>query len=229
MKNNVVFRVICLGMLAAVLMLSLSVPAGAAGLRPGSDDLDNIRADIKYPREESFYLDQYLYGTVAKNNAVAFINPNASDVMADKNTFLVRKGEAVKAIAQSSGVMCVIFPDLYRAGWISRSDLDLDISFAVRPGARPGAADLDAVQADAVYPRSESMYLNNYIVTTVRYGTGLVYLNPNAGDVTADRNCFDVKKGDPAIVLAESGGLACCIFPDLGRAGWIGCEFLTNS
>ena len=198
-----------------------------SGYGPSKADLDEVGGKkIKYPRQESFYLNDYMYGEVAKKKAVAFINPNASDVMADSNTFIVRQGEAVTALAQSSGYMCVIFPDLDRAGWISRSDLELYVYFVPQNGARPSKADLDAIQADVKYPRKSSYYLNNYIQTTVKQGTGLVYLNPNASNVTADRNTFDVKKGEEAIIIAESSGLACCIFPNLARAGWIGFEYL---
>lgn len=232
---------LCLCILAGVLLFSTAVPAYAAGnlkmapanlsssYGPSSDDLDYVGGKkIKYPRKESFYLDDYVYGEVSKKKAVAFINPNASDVMADNNTFTVRQGEEVTALAQSSGYMCVIFPELDRAGWISRSDLELYLYYSPRVGARPSAADLDEIYADVKYPNKSTYYLKNYIETTVKRGTGLVYLNPNSSNVTADKNTFDVKKGEEAIIIAESNGLACCIFPNLARAGWIGVEYLSK-
>ena len=97
-----------------------------------------------------------------------------------------------------------------------------------RLGIKPSAADLDAINADIKYPRKSSYYLDEYIYTTVKYGTGLVYINPNASNVTSDSNTFDVHKGESVIILAEASDLACCIFPDLGRAGWIGVEYLSK-
>ena len=95
-------------------------------------------------------------------------------------------------------------------------------------GEKPSSEDLDAISADIKYPRKSTYYLDQYIFTTVKRGTGLVYINPNASDVTSDANTFDVHKGEEAIILAEASDLACCIFPNLGRAGWIGVEYLTD-
>ncbi len=227
-SGKILARGISLCTLAVILLFSAAAPAFAAGYGPSSADLDEVGGKIKYPRKESFYLDWYLYGEVAKKSAIAFINPNASDVMADNNTFTVKKGEAITAIAQSSGYMCVIFPGRDRAGWISRSDLELYVDFVPTAGGRPSSADLDSIQADAKYPNKSSYYLNHYIDTTVKRGTGLVFLNPNASNVTADSNTFSVKKGERAIILAESSGLACCIFPERARAGWIEVGYLAK-
>ena len=218
------------------LLLSLLVLTGIGvvtfadnGYGPSKADLDGAGVKkIKYPRQESFYLDDYMYGEVAKKKAIAYYNPNASDVMADNNTFYVYQGEKIKALAQSSGYMCVIFPNLNLAGWIDRSDLELYAYFVPQAGAKPSKADLDFIQADCKYPAKSTIYLDHYIKTEMKQGTGLVYLNPNASNVTSDSNTFDVKKGENVIIIAETSDLACCIFPDLARAGWIEFIYLKN-
>ena len=199
--------------------------AGNNGYGPSKADLEGVGGKkIKYPRQESFYLDDYMYGEVAKKKATVFINPNADNVMAENNTFTVKQGEAVTALAQSWGYMCVIFPNLDRAGWIDRSDLELYVYFDPEAGAKPSKADLDFIQADCKYPAKSTLYLDHYIRTSMKQGTGLVYLNPNASNVTSNSNTFDVKKGEEVIIIAETQNLACCIFPDMARAGWV--EFI---
>ena len=231
-------------LLAVLLMAGVGLPACAdagngfskvtltelsSGYGPGKADLDRVGGKkIKYPRQESFYLREYLFGEVARKKAIAYINPNASDVMADNNTFTVPQGEAVTALAQSSGYMCVIFPGLDRAGWIDRSDLDLYVYFVPQNGVRPSEADLDYLQADCKYPAKSTYYLDQYIKTSMKQGTGLVYLNPNAGNVTSDSNTFDVKKGEEVIIIAETKNLACCIFPNMSRAGWVEFVYLSR-
>ena len=148
--------------------------------------------------------------------------------MADNNTFYVYQGESIKALAQSSGYMCVIFTDQDCAGWINRSDLELYAYFSPEAGARPSKADLDFIRADCKYPAKSTLYLDRYIETTMKQGTGLVYLNPNAGNSTSDSNTFDVKKGEKVIIIAETSSLACCIFPNMARAGWVDFVYLKN-
>ena len=219
------------------ILLTLLVLAGIgavsfadnSGYGPSSADLNMAGGKkIKYPRQESFYLDDYIYGKVAKKRAIAYLNPNASDVMADNNTFYVYQGESIKALAQSSGYMCVIFTDQDCAGWINRSDLELYAYFSPEAGARPSKADLDFIRADCKYPAKSTLYLDRYIETTMKQGTGLVYLNPNAGNATSDSNTFDVKKGENVIIIAETSNLACCIFPNMARAGWVDFVYLKN-
>ena len=93
---------------------------------PSAEDLDEIHADIRYPRAESFYLPYYKYAAVSRNAVKAFIDPNASDVMAASNTYTVTIGEDVVVLAESPGYACVIFPDLERAGWINKDYLTCD-------------------------------------------------------------------------------------------------------
>ncbi len=93
---------------------------------PSAEDLDEIHADIRYPRVESFYLPYYKYAAVSRNAVKAFIDPNAGDVMAASNTFTVTIGEDVVVLAESQGYACVIFPDLGRAGWINKDYLTCD-------------------------------------------------------------------------------------------------------
>ena len=93
---------------------------------PSAEDLNEIQANIRYPREESFYLDYYKYSAVKKNGATVFINPNADDVMAASNTYKVAVGEDAVVLAESQGYACVIFPDLGRAGWINKDYLTCD-------------------------------------------------------------------------------------------------------
>ena len=93
---------------------------------PSAEDLDEIHADIRYPRAESFYLPYYKYAAVSRNAVKAFIDPNASDVMAASNTYTVTIGEDVVVLAESQGYACVIFPDLERAGWINKDYLTCD-------------------------------------------------------------------------------------------------------
>ena len=93
---------------------------------PSAEDLDEIHADIRYPRVESFYLPYYKYAAVSRNAVKAFIDPNASDVMAASNTYTVTIGEDVVVLAESPGYACVIFPDLERAGWINKDYLTCD-------------------------------------------------------------------------------------------------------
>ena len=92
---------------------------------PSAADLDSIHADIKYPRKESYYLDYYLHATVTQK-CRAVINPNADDVMAERNHYDVYKGERATILAQSGDYACVIFPDLGRAGWINAGYLSYD-------------------------------------------------------------------------------------------------------
>ena len=93
---------------------------------PSAEDLDEIHADIRYPRVESFYLPYYKYAAVSRGAVNAFIDPNAGNVMADNNTFTVTIGEDVVVLAESQGYACVIFPDLGRAGWINKDYLTCD-------------------------------------------------------------------------------------------------------
>ena len=97
---------------------------------PSAADLDAIHADIRYPRKESFYLDDYKYATVSRNSVLAFKDPNAADVMAGSNTYSVYKDEEVVILAESQGYACVIFPNLGRAGWINQDYLAYKTTFA---------------------------------------------------------------------------------------------------
>ena len=201
---------------------------------PSSADLDAIDADIRYPRQDSFYLDDYKYAVVARNCVYAFKDPNVADVMAKGNTFFVYKGEEAIMLAQSSGYACVIFPNLGRAGWVNQDYLESVSSLNTssspeEPKYGPSAADLDAIDADIRYPRLDSFYLPDYIVTTVSRPRCHVFIDPNSSDVMNANNYFDVSKGEMVVILAESSGYACVIFPDLGRAGWINCDYLTES
>ena len=98
-----------------------AIPLGDA---PSAADLDAIGAEIRYPRKESYYLENYVYTTVKQPKCYAFLDPNAKDVMAESNRFTVENGEAVIILAKSSGYACVIFPDLYKAGWINEEHLN---------------------------------------------------------------------------------------------------------
>lgn len=86
---------------------------------PSAADLDAINANIKYPLKDSYYLNDYIYTTVIHGGCLAFLNPNANDVMAGNNTFVLSKGEKAVIIAESGNYACVIFPDLGKAGWIN--------------------------------------------------------------------------------------------------------------
>lgn len=94
---------------------------------------------------------------------------------------------------------------------------------------KPSAADLDAIDADIRYPRMDSFYLSDYIYTTVSRLRCHVFIDPNSSDVMNTNNYFDVTQGERVIILAESSGYACAIFPDLNRAGWINCNYLAES
>ena len=39
---------------------------------------------------------------------------------------------------------------------------------------------------------------------------------------------FDVKKGEEVIIIAETKNLACCIFPNMSRAGWVEFVYLSR-
>ena len=93
---------------------------------PRASDLDMIEADIRYPRKQSFYLDDYKYAAVIAKTALVFVDPNPSNIMAADNTFRVKAGEEVVVLAESQKYACVIFPELNRAGWISLDDLSCD-------------------------------------------------------------------------------------------------------
>jgi serine/threonine protein kinase len=98
---------------------------------------------------------------------------------------------------------------------------------------KPSAADLDAINADIVYPRKESYYLEEYETKYVqsRKGNGSVYSfkDPNSSkDVMRAGNYFFVNNGTEAIVLARAGGYSCVIFPELNQAGWINSDYLVS-
>ena len=91
---------------------------------------------------------------------------------------------------------------------------------------KPSSDDFDAIGADIVYPRKESYYLNEYKYATVTANGVFAFKNPNADDVMATGNTFRLNRGEEVVVIAESPGYACVIFPNLGRAGWINRDYL---
>ena len=86
---------------------------------PCAADLDEIRSNIKYPRKESYYLEEYHYAAVTAKQCLAFLNPNANNVMVDSNCYTVDIGEHAVILAESQNYACVIFPELNKAGWIN--------------------------------------------------------------------------------------------------------------
>lgn len=93
----------------------------------------------------------------------------------------------------------------------------------------PCAEDLDALGADIRYPLKDSYYLSEYRYAAVTAMHCYAFLDPNSHNVMADNNIFDVYVGEDTVILAESKGYACVIFPDLGRAGWVNLDYLSCS
>ncbi len=201
--------------------------------KPSATDLDNISADIRYPRKDSYYLEKYVYGSVKKNNTTVFKDPNASNVYAGSNTFIVDKEEKVTAIAQSSGYVCVLFPDLGRAGWINRDSIELEINFTPEPGRKPSAKDLDGICANIVYPKKDSFYLDSYETRYVQSSGGkegvYCFIDPTSKNgVMRTGNYFVVNNETEVIVIARGGGYSCVIIPSLNCAGWINSDYLVS-
>ncbi len=98
---------------------------------------------------------------------------------------------------------------------------------------KPGATDLDAINADIVYPRKESYYLDSYETKYVKSPSGkdavYSYKDPmTKNGVNRAGNYFTVYNGTKAIVLARAGDYSCVIFPELDCAGWIKSDYLVS-
>lgn len=86
---------------------------------PCAADLDEISTNIKHPRKESYYLEEYHHAAVTAKQYLVYLNPNAENVMADSNCYTVELGEHVVILAEAHTYACVIFPELHKAGWIN--------------------------------------------------------------------------------------------------------------
>ena len=111
---------------------------------------------------------------------------------------------------------------------------DAGYNTATMPGTAPSAADLDAINADIVYPKSDSMYLPKYRTATVTPSNGkysvYAFKDPTmSNDPMRDGNWFFAMRDTEVTVLAESSGYSCVILNlDEGRtAGWINSKYLT--
>ena len=72
------------------------------------------------------------------------------------------------------------------------------------------------------------MYLDQYKLAEVevKSGTAYAFLDPNKKSPLTKGNYFSVTNGEPATVIAQSGGYSCVIFDELLRAGWIKSTYL---
>ena len=98
--------------------------------------------------------------------------------------------------------------------------------------SKPSAADLDAINANIVYPRKEEYYLSEYITKYVQASGNrravYAFINPNKQAVMAVGNYFRVYNGTEVTVIAQSSGYACVIIPSMNRAAWINSIYLID-
>lgn len=100
--------------------------------------------------------------------------------------------------------------------------------------SKPSAKDLDEINANVVYPASESYYLDAYETKFVQSqsGNGAVYFfnDPDSKkDVMRNGNYQAVYNGTEATVIARSpSGWSCVIFPSMNCAGWINSNYLVS-
>ncbi len=103
----------------------------------------------------------------------------------------------------------------------------------LEPEPTPSAADLDAIDADIVYPKEDEMYLQRYRTATVTPSSGkysvYAFKDPTmSNDPMREGNWFYAMRDTEVTVLAESSGYSCVILNlDEGRtAGWINTKYL---
>lgn len=100
--------------------------------------------------------------------------------------------------------------------------------------SKPSAKDLDEINANIVYPASESYYLDAYETKYVQSQTGKggvnYFIDPDSSkNIWRDGNFGVVYNNTEAIVIARSpAGWSCVIFPSLNCAGWINSNYLVS-
>ena len=95
------------------------------------------------------------------------------------------------------------------------------------PDAKPSAEDLDAISADIVYPRKDSMYLKEYQSTKVLYTGVFSFKDPMTNhDPFREGNYTIMTAGTEVTVLAKAGGYSCVIYNESETAGWINSKYL---
>ena len=98
---------------------------------------------------------------------------------------------------------------------------------------RPSSADLDAINADIVYPHNAEMYLPFYKSAKVCPSPGktavYAFKDPdNKNDPMRSSNYYTVSRDTEVTVLAESLGYSCVIINDSQKAGWINSKYLVE-
>ena len=100
-------------------------------------------------------------------------------------------------------------------------------AWAPAPDAKPSAADLDAIGADIVYPRKDSMYLDDYKSTKVLYTGVFSFKDPMTNHDPFREGNYDIMTaGTEVTVLAKADGYSCVIYNETETAGWINSKYL---
>lgn len=98
---------------------------------------------------------------------------------------------------------------------------------------RPSSADLDAINADIVYPHSVDMYLESYKRAIVKPSAGktavYAFKDPDkVNNTMRDGNYYTVSENTEVTIIAESAGYSCVIINDSQKAGWINSNYLVE-
>ncbi len=237
----------------AVLFLDQKIPNRKNAVLQSVDNLksgDRVYA-IGFPEPAVIYDPQYesfaeeevilqgsILGTDYEKNQVNYIPASMAvsenltgGALVDQNGYLVgmissyRDGGCVFAITAND-----IFDILM--------DFNLPISATkdykdLLQKEKPSAADLDKINADIVYPRKDSYYLDSYETRYVRSSAGkegvYCFKDPaTKNGVMRSGNYFVVKNRTEVIVLARAGGYSCVLIPSMNSSGWINSDYLVS-
>lgn len=216
---QVMRKPICI--LLTLALFTAMIPAAFAAGGPSDEDLKAIGSKIEKPKTKE-YLKDYVYAVVKAPKEYSVFGYGSADRAGTK--YEVMDGEWVVVLAERGGMSCCIVLSEQAGRWINSDYLLVDGKEPARPNG-PNAMDLKDIKSHIEFPKDKE-YLKNYEYAVVRAPKGHSVFGYGAANRTG--NSFTVLDGEEVMILAERGGMSCCIVLSDQVGRWINSDYLEN-